>query len=410
LENKIVAVVVNDIPLFSTEMASLSSDGSSSIQRNAIAKREIPNNAAASQKLMCALVLVLISVFTMTRQPELMEFYSDSQGHIVAKLDDIITVPLKPKVEKIQGVDHYYLLPLTGRPKGILIFFHSCGRSGSSFFHLPEERIIAYDALQRGVAVFAPTSRDRESGCWTQMDLSPIEDVVGEWAASHDLYELPRMGMGDSSGASYLFFVYKTLQLRSMAVYNSPQLYYPDDMELGLGVATAFVTMLDDENMSAKAVTNYEKLRSFSIPTQLYKVTPHPFTSEVCMARFAEFENEDCDKLLDAIRKELPHLLDRRWFVKDTLTSDEWESFFSKLADVIDYQSAQTYYLKDAIHPQEEKHAWVNEAIQQEIKSCQGFHALSSEHHSSVLNFLMQEAGVDTGKEGEDKNKDIGDP
>lgn len=128
------------------------------------------------------------------------------------------------------------------------------------------------------------------------------------------------------------------------------------------------------------------------------------------MARFAEFENEDCDKLLDAIRKELPRLLDRRWFVKETLTSDQWEYFFSKLADVIDYQSAQSYYLNDPIHPQEQKHAWVNEAIQQEIEACQGLHALSSEHHSSVLDFLMQEAGADTGKKGEDKNKDIGDP
>lgn len=381
-------------------------DGSTSAQRDntAATKKEGPSNAS-SLKLACALLFVFISIFTIVRQPELREFYSDSQGHIVAKLDDIITVPLTPKVEKSQGVDHYYLLPLSGRPKGILIYFHSCKKSGSSFFQLPEERIIAYDALQRGLAVFAPTSRDRESGCWTQLDLSAIEDAVGEWAASNDLYELPRLGMGDSSGASFLFFVYKTLKLRSMAVYNSPQLYHPDDMEKGLAIPTALVTMIADENLSAKVITNYGKLKSRSIPTRLYKVTPHPFTIGVCMARFAELENEDCDKLLISLRSDLPRLLDRRWFVKESLTYDQWESFFANLpADVIDYQSAQSYYMHDSFHPQDQKHDWVNEAIEQEVKACQGFHALSSEHHSSVLDFLTQEAGMDVGKGAAEKN------
>ena len=325
----------------------------------------------------------------------------------MTKMEDVVTVPLGPKPVTIHGMEHYYLLP-PKRPEGVLIYFHSCHRSGSSFFQYPEERIIAYDSLQRGIAVFAPTSMDRESGCWTQQDLPTIQEIVEEWIYSHDLNDLPRMGMGDSSGASYLFFVYKTLKLKSMAIYNSHQIFLQDDMKkkTGKAIPTVFVSMKEDEVLTKHMTRNYEQLSASGIPAKQFQISPHPFTSALCFSRFPEFENEECEKLYNAVKTELPNLLDRKSFVKQTLTAAEWDDFFGKIENLLDYSAASSYYVRDNAHRRDQPQAWINEGIQEEIKACQGFHTMTSEHHTYILDFLFKEARSRQNLRGEKITKD----
>mmetsp|Transcript_36951 Transcript_36951/g.89765 ORF Transcript_36951/g.89765 Transcript_36951/m.89765 type:complete len:402 (+) Transcript_36951:133-1338(+) len=372
-----------------------------------------PHAATTTQKSFCFLsLMILVLVFTWAARPELIGYTKSEGGTIMTKIEDVVTVPLGPKAVTIHGMEHYYLIPK--RPEGLeglLIYFHSCNRSGSSFFQYPEERIIAYGALQRGLAVFAPTSKDRESGCWTKNDLPTIEDIVEEWAYNQDLTELPRMGMGDSSGASYLFFVFKTLKLKSMAVYNTHQIYLQEDMKkkTGKAIPTVFVSMKEDEVLSKRMSKNHEQLSSAAIPTKQFHISPHPFSSTLCFSRFPELENDDCEKLYIAMKNELPSLLDRRSFVKQTLTPEEWNVFFGKIEDLLDYKSAASYYKKDKAHPRDKPQAWINEGIQQEVKACQGFHSLSSEHHSYILDFLIKEARSKQNLRGDKKksNDDV---
>ncbi|CAJ1966856.1 unnamed protein product [Cylindrotheca closterium] len=345
------------------------------------------------QKCFCILcIIILVVICTWSAGPNFLGYTRASDGTIMAKMEDVVTVPLGPKAITIHGMEHYYLLPHK-RPEGVLIFFHSCHRSGSSFFQYPEDRIIAYDALQRGVAVFAPTSKDRESGCWTQKDLPTIQEIVEEWVYSHDLNELPRMGMGDSSGASYLFFVFSTLKLKSMALYNTNQIFLQENMKKksGKAIPTVFVSMKEDEILTKRMTKNYEQMSSTGIPAKQFQISPHPFSSSLCYSRFPEFENDDCEKLHTAMKTELPGF-DRRSVVKQTLTNDEWETFFDKIKDLIDYSSASSYYVRDDAHPRGQPRAWINEGIQQEIKASQGFHSLTSENHSYILDFLIKEA------------------
>ena len=72
-----------------------------------------------------------------------------------------------------------------------------------------------------------------------------------------------------------------------------------------------------------------------------------------------------------------------------TLTKQEWDVFFGKIENVLDYDSASVSYSRDETHSRQ---AWINEGIKEEIKACQGFHALTSEYHSSILDFLTKEA------------------
>ncbi|KAL3905378.1 MAG: hypothetical protein SGARI_004492 [Bacillariaceae sp.] len=178
--------------------------------------------------------LVITNVY-----PQFIRQHTHSKGGIVAKVDDsIITLPLHPKVDKMQGLNHYYLLPSVNNtaipPRGVLVYLHSCHQSGLEVFHLPESRIIIKSALEKGFAVFAPSSFHRESGCYTELDLDYLPRIVEDWTTNHNLYTLPRVGMGESSGASFLFFVYKELELQSLAAYNTPQIFPDDEWETAI--------------------------------------------------------------------------------------------------------------------------------------------------------------------------------
>jgi hypothetical protein len=354
------------------------------------------NGPTMGQRILCfGLAICFIVFVTMVKSNNTIDEYAHQKGNINAKLDDVFTLPMQPKSLKIQGVEHYFLLPPTlkngknPKTKGILIFLHSCKRSGLEFFSLPEDRIVARDALDKRLAVLAVTSQHRESGCWTQPDTDWVGDVVDEWAHHFNLQNVPRIGMAVSSAASFLFFVYQPMKLKSMAIYNSPQGY--DRSELpGIAIPTAFITMPLDKTISTHMENNFNVMTEASVPSQLYKVTAHPFTDKLCQARLPEMGAELCQALFHLLHREYPHLLDADSFIKEDLKSGHWRELFQKL-DLEHKTEGQELFATDKSHSGK---TWLYAGMEQEISVCQGFHSMTSEHHSSVLEFLMQSAGI----------------
>lgn len=347
------------------------------------------------QRMAIVLVMLLcIMAFSMKSFPEVIDHYSYSQGKIVAKTDDLVTGPLLPRKELISGEHHYYMLPKTPyntKPLGVLIVLHSCQRSGLEFFHLPEDRIVAQDALQKGLAVLALTSQDRESGCFTKKDLSWVKRVVNEWTMLHMLDKVPRFGLASSSGASFLFFVYKELKLTSMAVYNTPQNFLPDDLEDQDIIPTAFVTMPLDKPMTRQIRKNHDELVRAGFPTQLFRVSPRPFTQALCAARLSELDSKECSKMFDVLQKDHAHLLDKDGFVAQDWKSGQWQALLESLG--LDSKTTGLPYLTTQASS---GHSWIYAAMEQEIRTCQAYHGMTSEHHSSVLDFLIAQAESDS--------------
>ena len=389
-----------------------------------------------------------------------------------------------PSSQTISGNDISDVQPntsqqLKAKPKGILIFLHSCKRSGLDFFYLPEERRIAYDALSKGLAVLGLTSQHRDSGCWTQPDVGWIGNVVDEWIETHGLEEenryfhdsndgdeneydndgfdaastitspsvgIPRIGVAVSSAASFLFFVYQSLQLRSMAIINSPQSYDVSEIESKLAIPTVYVSMPHDANIAKQMQTNYESLVKGEIPTQLYKVRPIPFTYDLCLGRLPELGEALCSKLITTIQNDFPSLLDADGFIKEDIKpssfldqSNVWYQLFQSVgldedgnisnrginnhnrrhnyrilrkrtrtkgigttknlvpndyvSDNYDSKDGHKdeYYLTKTAHT---GHSWLWAAAQEEISTCYAYHAMTAEHHGIVLEFLMKEAGI----------------
>jgi hypothetical protein len=450
-----------------------------------------------------ALFVCTLAVMALHHDFTRIDLYTHQGGKIKAKtIDDITTLPLHPMVDTIQGIEHYYMLPhmleehkkstknannnnnnnnhhhhhkdkdrtknnhqkknfdmiLDHHPKGIFIFLHSCKRSGLEFFHLPEDRIVAYDALRRGLAVLAVSSQHRDSGCWTEPDIAWVGTVIDEWARKHDLEDeatIPRIAMAVSSAASFLFFVYDSLRLQAMAIVNSP-LSYDAKSELVVAssnknndqnddsndkvmtsnynthdnnndsnnnvavvaIPTVFVTMPKDDYIAKEMERNYKRLGQAGVPTQLFKVRPIPFTTEVCNARIPELGKENCDKLLETIRTDYPRLLDADGFVKEAMKSEQWKKLFTQLdlehlfdqpdtgakGSVSTSSSASStakktstanyeYYLTPKAH---NGHSWLWAVVEEEFATCLAYHSMTAEHHGAILDFMMQQAGIST--------------
>lgn len=378
---------------------------SSSLERNSVKNQATSHKKRRQCFVRFTLLFLGIVGLSIVRYPSFIERYAHNEGEIVVKLDETITAPLNPERERLQGLDHFYMLPFSnatadGKPKGILLYLHSCKQSGLEFFTLPEHRIIAYDAIQKGLVVFSPTSHNRNSGCYTSEDSNGyLERVVNEFVRKHRLHQLPRVGLGDSSGGAFLSFVHQALKLESMAVYNSPQSYGEIDsldIQESTAIPTVYVTMSTDTSILNRMNDNKIRLQELNISSYLYKVSPRPFTESLCAARLPELTDGFCEHIFETIVRDHSNLLDADGYVLEgDVKSAQWQRCFDRLE--LDYRIASPTHATDVqILYHEARHSsaraqrsWLRVTLEQEIQTCYGFHAMTAQFHDEVMEFLM---------------------
>mmetsp|Transcript_34598 Transcript_34598/g.83591 ORF Transcript_34598/g.83591 Transcript_34598/m.83591 type:complete len:459 (-) Transcript_34598:1156-2532(-) len=423
-----------------TSTHSLSSTRSTSSSTTTISRQQYRRCLVVSIVLVVA-IIILARYENLLQDGKLLH----KRGAIkISKFDDDLerttpTYPLHPNIVRLDHRNHYYLFPSktnttsqqeindengqeeedeTTRTKfeGVLLYLHSCHQTGLEFFHLPEQRIIAAKALERGLVVFAPTSRDRRSGCFTSEDVETLPRLIDDWLTSQYLQYLPRMAIADSSSGSFLSFVWKELDVRSVALYNTPVTY-----EWDLSLPTAIVTMQRDEVITTKAYEYTTMLQGMNISTKLFKINPRPFTQSLCAARFPELtvsssssssiKTDLCDQVFRMLHKDYSRLLDSYGFIKDSTRSIRGSDQWSSLLDGIDASFQQSYAgTKDGVQSVSSPYdtaktgngkPWFSTVLEHELRTCQGFHSMTAEWHSDVLQFLMANKDISqTGTRG----------
>jgi hypothetical protein len=311
---------------------------------------------------------------------------------------DLVTPPLKPVGTMIGDVEVFFMLPKTSA-RGVLIFFHGCHHGGQDLFELPEDRIVALAALNRGLAVISPTSQNRDSGCWGRQDKEMFEhaNVIGKWMASVGLSEtLPRMGMGASSGGSFLFSVSKSLGLKSIASYVSGKGFPKSELTPSNVPATMYVHMPKDYKTANKIEENYRALLKASIPVEQIKVDSHPLTLELCSRRLPEFGDRRCAAFIANVLASSKSLLDKNdMSVLISYQNDgDWTELMEK-AKLDDGLDSSTKKKKGAPFDKNfEGHSWLWASMAEEIAASSAVHEMTSEHRREVLDFLMKHAGI----------------
>jgi hypothetical protein len=298
---------------------------------------------------------------------------------------------------ELQNTDVYYQIPQQRQPQGILIFFHGCNHDGGDLFLLPEDRLVAKAALDRNLALLSITSIDRESGCWTNLDVTNVPIIVQEWLSTTGLSNrsLPRIGMGASSGGSFLFHIYKQLQLKSMASYISPTMFDNPSQ----GIPTIFVHMPRDVFSGAAIQRNHATLVAQGIASQIIPIDPHPLTPELlCTERIPELDRSTCQKILEkAISL---HLLDTNYTVWRT-DAQLWSALVSK------YDKRNRDWKKSEKKKNNDrgKVSWLVRVIHEEVAAAYAYHEMTAEKIEQVLDFLIAHAGIQKGNRETDKRK-----
>jgi hypothetical protein len=308
--------------------------------------------------------------------------------------------PLKPQFQILDDVEVYYMLPKM-KTTGMLIFFHGCQHSGQHLFILPEDRIVASAALNRGILVVSPTSVDRVSGCWTGEDVNRVVRMIAAFEKSVNFPPLPRMGIGASSGGAFLFHIYLKLQLKSMVSYvmgvgfDKEQLVQAQSRSLTLP-ATAYVHMPRD-TWTAKAVSqNVAVLKAANLSTYEWKVDPHPLTPHrLCDKRLHEWDIDRCYDFFELVKKQQPPLLDPAdSTVLKSYTTGDWV-YVMQQSNVDDLNiSLKPGYTLPTDTLNAKGHSWLWASLEEEIAVSYALHEMTAEYHEEVLDFLMAHAEI----------------
>ncbi|KAI2503275.1 hypothetical protein MHU86_11212 [Fragilaria crotonensis] len=308
-------------------------------------------------------------------------------SHAQSLLDAGTTAPsvpvLRPHASLIGSTELFYLLPLQDinhKVKGILVFFHGCNHGGQDFFYLPEDRLVAQAALDRGLAVLSITSADRGSGCWSRKrDSKDLSTVFTTWIQTVQLSEdLPRIGMGASSGGAFLFAAYKVLKFKAMASY----------------IMTASFSRED---------TSDRELTELGVSNRAWSVDPHPLTPQLCAERIPELGKDRCTRFLDAAAQrdgggdDENALLGSDYTVLESFNSGKWNTHFSR-AQLDSADMMQKDHKKQlgeiSEHLAFDNHSWLWASMVEEIAASYGVHEMTAEYRDEVLDWLMEQSGI----------------
>jgi hypothetical protein len=304
----------------------------------------------------------------------------------------------------IEGVEIFYMLPSTSHISGVLVFFHGCSHSGQDFFLLPEDRIVALESLNQGLAVVSPTSVDRDTGCWTEADVNLMSKALPAFGRDLGLPEnLPLMGMGASSGGAFLFHVYKKVPLKSMVSYIMGKGFEDSDIAGGRLPATAYVHMPRDERTAKAVAYHVAALKAANIPTKEWTVQPHPFTPELCDKRLPELGDRRCHEFINLIKSKHKGLLDEDNTILKSYTRGEWKAVMddSKFDRTTRNMSPTQHALVEPgqLSPYNRGgHGWLWASVEEEIAVSYAQHEMTAEHRGEVLEFLMTHAGISNQK------------
>ena len=219
-----------------------------------------------------------------------------------------------------------------------------------------------------------------------------LKKIVDQFVRRHKLNLLPRVGLGHSSGGAFLSFLQQRLKLQSMALYNSPEDYGDMHSRNDALIPTLYLTMSNDGSVMNRMNDNTKRLQDRNITSYLYKVSPKPFTQKLCAARLPELKKGFCEHMFATIRKQKPHssLLDADGFVLDeNAASTKWLDLFEFLE--LDYEGFCPIDNTEGLqyYDDEKPKCWMRTVLEQEIKTCYGYHAMTSQYHDEIINFLI---------------------
>ncbi|KAL5213233.1 hypothetical protein ABZP36_024080 [Zizania latifolia] len=282
----------------------------------------------------CAVIL-LATVLLLPRAPPVTELASAGEDVAVA------AVHLDARVETRSGNEVLWQLPPTP-PRAAVFVAPGCTIRAADFFDaspgcprctgLPEERRFTREALRRGYAVLAVSSR---AECWSLdigegSELAAVESIIEWWVKEKhpQLAGLPLVGIGASSGGYFLSALAARVRFSSITVMIAEGVFSAME-EIPEGYPPAlFVHMPKDAERAREVAASVGKLKGNRVGAREIQCDEFAVRAEFLAARIPGLTRAVADGLVDVLRRK--GFVDEKGFLKKDGRSTPWKQAAEK--------------------------------------------------------------------------------
>lgn len=287
----------------------------------------------------------------------------------------------------VEGVELAVKRPFSSKgasnPEHLLLFAHGCQHQGSDILQqpnglgLPEETKLADLAAQTyNMLVVAPSSLDRQSGCWAQVDLAGIARALRSITSDEDITSV--FAFGASSGGSFVTSLALSGELRSVlsgvCAIVAPMSTLDIDSRTAASLPPiAFVHMPRDEHTANAVEHSLQVLESAGVHAAEGKVYPQRVHSGFFASRIPGFASDNSEAIVSALQHNGIILQDGT-LAYDPRSDDQWRS---ELKHNQEFAAMQDSFALD------------KSAVSEELNVARAYHEMVSDLTESVLDFFM---------------------
>uniref|UniRef100_A0ACD5ZMK4 Uncharacterized protein n=1 Tax=Avena sativa TaxID=4498 RepID=A0ACD5ZMK4_AVESA len=250
-------------------------------------------------------------------------------------------IRLDPRVERRNGNEVLWQLPPgPGSPRAAIFVAPGCTIRATDFFDaspgcphcagLPEERRFTREALRRGYAVLAVSSR---AECWSLdaaasgdgSELAAVASIIDWWVKEQypELGGLPLVGIGASSGGYFVSALAARVRFSSVAIMIAEGVFAAMD-EIPAGYPPAlFVHMPKDAERAQMVAASVGQLKSKHVDVREIQCDAFAVSAEFLAARIPGLTRTVADGIVDVLRQK--SFLDEKGFLKKDGRSIPWK-------------------------------------------------------------------------------------
>ncbi|BAF08279.1 uncharacterized protein [Oryza sativa Japonica Group] len=279
----------------------------------------------------CALVL-LATVLLLPRAPP-------AAPEQLASAAAAAAVRLDARVERRSGNEVLWQLPPpTTPPRAAVFVAPGCTIRATDFFDaspgcprcagLPEERRFTREALRRGYAVLAVSSR---AECWSLDtgdggELAAVESIIEWWVKErhpNQLAGLPLVGIGASSGGYFLSALAARVRFSSVAIMIAEGVFATMEEIPARYPPALFVQMPKDGERAREVAASMGKLRGSRVSVREIQCGEFAVSAQFLAARIPGLTLAVADGLVDVLRRK--GFVDEKGFLKNDGRSTPWK-------------------------------------------------------------------------------------
>ncbi|GMH13388.1 hypothetical protein Nepgr_015229 [Nepenthes gracilis] len=258
-----------------------------------------------------------------------------------------------PTMELINKTEVIWQIPDSS--KAVLFLAHGCHGRALNFWDrsincpicvgLPEERLIALNALARKFAVLTISSRGT---CWSLgEERQVVKNIIKWWVEKNNLAKLPLVALGASSGGYFVSALATELRFSSIVLMIAEGMFSRMDIREDYP-PTLFVHMPKDRHRNRMIAENIQFLRKRGIDAQEIQCLEFPLTPDLLANRIPGLDQTTSVKLYELFRDK--GFIDARGNMKKDGRQTRWKEALRESGVELLHESKFIHHIQEELN------------------------------------------------------------